>query len=151
MEEKVQSARRVFNEATSDDIVASGEQYLARLEEYLRYLYEHPGAPGHNLQPAPSSSHEAVAAIKESVRSAIEQAGRERDRVGVLLHLFTETTLTEALGTLNAQKYKGRDTWRLRAGVVTDGDGESMSMKEARETAFRLRREEYIAGRTRAE
>jgi hypothetical protein len=151
LEEKVRSARRAFDAATSEDIVVSGEHYLARLEEYLRDLYEHPGAPGHNLQPAPSSSYEAVAAIKESVRNALEQAERERDRVSALLDSFIETTVGEAVETLNALKYKGRDTWKLRAGLVTDGDGESMSTDEAAEAALRLRREEYVAGRASAE
>jgi hypothetical protein len=149
LEEKVWSAKRAFDEATSDDIVASGEQYLARLEEYLRYLYEHPGAPGHNLLPAPSSSYEAVSAIKDAVRGAIDQAERARNRVSVLLDSFTEITRGAAVETLNAQKYKGRDTWRLWAGAVTDGGGESMSTDEAAEIALRLRREEYIAGQAR--
>lgn len=151
LEEKIRSARRAFDAATSEDIVTSGEQYLARLEEYLRYLYEHPGAPGHNLQPAPSSSYEAVAAIKESVQNAIGQAERDRDRVSALLDSFTETTVGEAVETLNAMKYTGRDTWKLRAGVVTDGVGGSMSIGEAAEAALRLHREEYVAGRASAE
>lgn len=151
LEEKVRSAARAFDAATSEEIIAAGKQYLARLEEYLRYLYEHPGAPGHNLQPAPSSSFEAVAALKEAVRGAIGQAERQRARVSALLDSFTETTVGDAVETLNAQKYKGRDTWKLRAGAVTDGGGESMSIDESGEIALRLRREEYIAARAGAE
>ena len=146
LEEKVHSARLAFAAATSEDIVALGRQYLVRLEEYLSNLYEHPGAPGRNLQPAPSSSYKAVAAIKETVRGAIEQAERERDRVSELLDSLTETTIGEAVETLNAQKYKGRNTWRLLAGAVTDGDRERMSMQEAGEVALRLRREAYVVG-----
>lgn len=85
------------------------------------------------------------------MRGAIEQAKCERDRVGTLLDSFTETTFGEAVQTLNALKYKGRDTWRLSGGVVTDGCGESMNLQEAGEVALHLRREDYVAGRARAE
>lgn len=152
LEEKVRSTRRAFDAATSVDIVASGEQYLTRLEEYLSKLYEHPAAPNHAPpQPGPSSSYEAVAAMTEAVRGVIEQTTRERDRVSALLVSFTEMTVGEAVETLNSRKYKGRDTWKLRAGVVTDGGGESMGLQEAVDAASLLRREEYIAGRARAE
>jgi hypothetical protein len=150
LEEKVRSAGRAFDAATSEDIVESGKQYLARLEEYLSELYEHPAAPGHAPpQPGPSGSYEAIAATREALRGAIEQEERERDRVGALLGSFTETTFGEAVGTLNALKYKGHDTWKLSGGVVTDGVGESLSLQEAGEIALRLRREEHVAGRSR--
>jgi hypothetical protein len=45
LEEKVRSARRAFDAATSEDIVASGEQYLTWLEEYLTDLNEQPRLP----------------------------------------------------------------------------------------------------------
>ncbi len=152
LEEKVRRAKRAFDAATSEDIVASGEQYLARLEEYLTDLDEHPASPSHPPpQPGPSGSYEAIAAMREALRAAIEQAERERDRVSALLNSFTETTFGEAVQTLNALKYKGRGTWRLSGGVVTDGGGESMNLEEAGEVALRLRREVYVAGRARAE
>lgn len=149
LEEELRGAGRAFEAAGSEDIVEMGEQYLARLEEYLSKLYEHPATPGHNLQPAPSSSYEAVAAMREAVRGEIERTTAERDRVSALLYSFTEMTVGDAVETLNAQKYRGRDTWRLRAGVVTDGGGESMGIQEAVDAASLLRREEYIAGRAR--
>lgn len=151
LEEKVRSAGRAFDAAGGENIVASAEQYLARLDEYLSDLNEHPAAPGHAPpQPGPSGSYEAIAATREALRGAIEQAGRERDRVSALLASFTDTTFGQAVETLNALRYKGRDTWRLRGGVVTDGRGESMNLQEAGEAALRLRREEYVAERARA-
>lgn len=145
LEEELRGVGRAFQVAGSEDIVELGEQYLARLEEYLTKLYEHPAAPGRNTLPSPSSSYEAVSSMREAVRGEIERTAAERDRVSALLSSFTEIRVGDAVETLNAHGYKGRVTWRLRAGVVTDGGRESMSLQQAVDAAGLLRREAYVS------
>jgi hypothetical protein len=151
LEEKVCSAGQAFEAAGSDNIVNLGEQYLACLEGYLSKLYEHPAAPGHAPpQPVSPSSYEAVASVREALRSEVDRMTAERDRVSVLVHSFKEMSVGDAVETLNAQRYKGRDTWRIRGGVVTDGGRERMSVEQAVDAAGFLRREAYVSrsGRT---
>jgi hypothetical protein len=148
LEEKLRRSELAFGDATSENIIELGERYLALLEEYIRELYAHPGAPNSNLEPGPSSSWEIVNRIKESVSEALSYAARERDRVSALLGYFNEMTVGEAVVTLNRQKYQGRDDWTLHLGVVRaadSGEDKAMTKQAAVDAASLLRREEYIA------
>lgn len=144
IKEELHRARRDFETATVDNIIELGRLYLALLEKYLRELRGHPNAPGRHLLPASSSSYEAIDGMRKVIQSEIEQTEIERDRIDALLDSFEEITFDEAVEMLNRQKYKGRDTWELRAMEVTDRSGNTMSVQEAAEVALLLRREEYI-------
>jgi hypothetical protein len=146
LSDKLLVAKRVFEAATSENIIEHSEKYLALLKKYYEKLYQHPGSPQGNLQPGPSSSWETVAQIQKAVKEAIDQTVKERNRIAALLDSFIYMTGDEVIDTLNRLKYKGRDSWHFGEGGLTAG-GEMISLHEAVNTASLLRREEYVRSR----
>jgi hypothetical protein len=149
-EERRRSARRALDGATSDNIVALCQQYLALLAEYRAELYKLPDTLGINQWPG-SFLWEDVGGVRKAVRAAIENTVRERNGTEALLRSFTSVSGYEAVETLNRQKYKGYDDWELRAGGVarfrSNIAGERMTVPEAVALAGLLRREEHVARR----
>jgi len=147
-EERRQSARLALDSATSDNVVALCQQYLALLAEYRAELFKLPHALGLH-QWAGVFVWEDICNIRKAIRAAIESVTRERNGTEALLLSFTSVSGYEAVETLNRQKFKGHDDWELRAGGVArhTGElaGERLTVLEAVNLARLLRREEHVA------
>ena len=153
LEEALQKARHAIDGATTENIIALCQKYLALLDEYRSELYKFPGIPGINLRAGSSSSQEDIDKIRKTIRLAIEHTTQERHTTEALLRSFTAVSGYEAEEVFNRRKYKGRDDWKLSAGGVTScgSTDERMSIQEAVDTASLLRREEYLAQVTASE
>ena len=147
LEEKLLNAKLALDGATSVDIINFCKQYLTLLDEYRSELYKLPDTLDLNHRSKSSSSLAAVHATRKAVRTAIEHTTRERNQTETLLLSFTAVSGYEAAETLNKERYKGRETWELRAGGVgcADSSGEIISVQKAVETASVLRREAHIS------
>jgi hypothetical protein len=147
LEEKLRRARLALDEATSDDIIERCKQYLALLALYRAELYSLPDTLELDPRSASSQMRETIGGARKAVRAAIERTTQERNQTETLLLSFTAVSGYEAAETLNKVKYKGQDTWELRAGGVgcVGSPGNRMSVQEAVETASLLRREAHIA------
>lgn len=148
MEGKLRDARRALDEATSENIVALCQQYLALLDAYRAELYKLPDSLDLDLRAATPSSREGVIVNRSAVRAAIETTTRERESTESLLHYFTVVSGHEAVETLNRLRHEGRDDWKRNAGGARHGGGSDenrMSVQEVVDAAGRLRREEHVA------
>jgi hypothetical protein len=147
LEEKLRRARLALESATCERIIALCKEYLALLAAYRAELYSLPDTLALNLR-ANTSARAEVNANRKTVRAAIEHTTREREWAEALLLSFTAISGYSAVETLNGQKHRGRDDWKLSAGGASYNDaagGERMTIHEAVETASLLRREAYIA------
>lgn len=82
------------------------------------------------------------------VHAAIEETTCEREWAESLILRFTAISSYGAVETLNRGKFRGHDSWELRAGgVCTNGgtDSERITIQDAVASASLLRREEHIA------
>ena len=145
LEEKLSQACIGFENSSAENLIESGNNYLALLEEYSSKLHQH---PGRYAQPADPSASEMVANQRKAIQAAIEQTERERNRVGELIYSFENMTAGEAAETLNRLNYQGLNSWKVRIAEVTDGGSKRMSLQEAVDTASLLLCEEYVAHRT---
>ena len=147
LEERLLNARLALDGATSESIIELCKKYLALLAEYRGELYRLPDTLDLNRHSKSSSSRAEIDGIRKEVRTAIEQTTQERNRVEALLLSFTAVSGYEATATLNRLRYRGHDSWKLRAGGVRWGDNNDsrMTVQEAVEVASLLRREEHIA------
>ena len=143
LEDKLGQARHAFETSTAEDLIRSGNEYLALLEKYVGKLYGH---PGRRAQPANPSANKMVDNLKRAIESAIKQGEDERDRIEKLLHPLEEMTAGEAVTTLNRLNYKGLDSWKVRLGEVAGGR-HRMSLQEAVDLASHLLCEEYVGSR----
>lgn len=149
LEEKLRNARLALDGATSETIIELCKQYLALLARYRSELYKLPDKLDLNPRSKSSSSRADVDDTRKVVRAAIEHTTREREWAEGLILSFTAVSGYGAVETLNRQKYKGHDDWKLSTGGVSTSDaggGGRMTIQEAVETASLLRREEHIAG-----
>lgn len=146
LEEKLRKARLALDGAASDNIIELCKQYLGVLSLYRAELYKLPDKLELNPLSSSSQTRKAIEGARKAVRAAIEHTTVERNRTEMLLLSFTAVSGYEAAATLNSEKYKGRDTWELRAGGVgcVDSPGKRMSVQEAVDTASLLRREAHI-------
>lgn len=148
LEEKLHQAKQALANASSENIIALCQQYLALPAAYRGELYKLRDTPGVNLRPGPSSSLKEVRDTRQAVRIAIENSTRERNRTAALLHSFTVVSGYEAVETFNRLTYRGHGDWKLSAGGVRlsdSTDGFRMTIQGAVDAASLLRREEYIA------
>ncbi|HEY8205418.1 MAG TPA: hypothetical protein VIF81_11870 [Pyrinomonadaceae bacterium] len=146
-EEKLRHAQHALNRAASENIVELCKRYLALLAEYRSQLYELANS-GIRQRSASTSLTDDLAAARKSVRTAIENTTRERNRTEMLLLSITTVSGYEAVEMLNRQKYEGHTDWELRAsGVKSTGssDHDLMTIQEAVNIASLLRRDEHIA------
>lgn len=148
--EELRNAGSAFEAATSEDIIELGEKYLELLEEYYKKLCQHPGSSQGGLQPAPSSSWEAVHDIQQAIKDTLDRTVQEHKRVGTLLDSLIYLTGEEVIETLNRLEYKGRAGWKFGEGGVTDGSGQALGLQEAVNIASLLRRQEYIENKSRS-
>jgi hypothetical protein len=150
--EKLHIARLALDNATCENIIARCQQYLALLVAYRAELYSLPDTLELDLR-SKTSSRAEVNANRKAVRAAIEYATRERVWAEALLLSFTAISGYGAVETLNRQRHRGRDDWRLSASGASFSDaagGERMTIQEAVETASLLRREAHVAGNASA-
>lgn len=147
LEEKLREASFALDGATSDNIIELCKQYLVLLGIYRDELYKLPDKLELNPRSSSSQKREDINGARKAVRAAIERTTQERNQTETLLLSFTAVSGYEAVETLNREKYKGQDTWELRAGGVgcVDSPGKRMSVQEAVETASLLRRAAHIA------
>ncbi len=147
LEEKLRTARLALDRAASDDIIELCKQYLGLLAAYRAELYHLPDKLELDCRSKSSAAREEIGGARKEIRAAIEHTTEERNQTEALLRSLTAVSGYEAAQTLNREKYKGRDTWELRAGGVgcVDTPGTRMSVQEAVEAARRLRREAHVA------
>lgn len=147
LEEKLRDARLALDEATTGTIIDSCKQYLALLDALRSELFKLPQTMELDPRNKSSLQREEINRNRKAIRTVIEQCTQERTRAGGLLLSFTAVSGYEATATLNRLKYKGHDSWELRAGGVRSraGADERMTVRAAVEAASLLRREEYIA------
>lgn len=147
LEERLHHTKLALDGATSGNIIERCKQYLALLVAYRGELYTLPDTLGINLKAGASSPREDIDDIRKAVRAAIEDLTQEHNATKELLLSFTVVSGYEAVAALNRLKYKGHNTWELKAGGVGFGDNidDRMTVQEAVETASLLRREEHIA------
>jgi hypothetical protein len=144
LEESLSKARLALGRAVSGNIVELCKQYLGLLSLRRAELYKLPDRLG--LRSRLTLAAETDGDVRRAIRSAIEYTTQERNRTERLLLSFTAVSGYEAVQTLNSEKYLGRDDWELRAGGVAcvGSPGQRLSIREATETAGRLRREAYV-------
>lgn len=149
-EEKLDSARRALNGATSKTIVELCKRYLVLLAEYRSQLYEL-GKFDVGEHSTSSSTTEGNAADRKSIRAAIEKTTQERNRTELLLLSITTVSGYEAVEMLNRRKYDGHGDWELRASGVKSNSSSTqdlMTIQEAVDLASLLRREDHVAQNT---
>lgn len=149
--EKLYKAESDLNQANSDNIIELCREYLQILTEYREDLYKLRGSPKINLQQSSGLARELVEQVRKAIRSTVEITTMKRNRTELLLESFTSISGYEAVDTFNQLKYKGFDNWELKANSVHSRNKEGfeqIAIREAVETASRLRREAYIASKT---
>jgi hypothetical protein len=149
--EELLKAEYALNQANSGNIVELSRKYLAVLIDFRAELYKLRSAPEINQSPLTALARELTEQVRKVIRSAIEITTRERNNTELLLESFTAISGYEAIRTFNELKYKGFETWELRAGGArlkgSVGD-QPISVQEAVETASLLRREAYVKEKT---
>jgi len=145
-EEKLHYARLALNGATSENIVDLCKRYLNVLAEYRSQLHEL-GNTNVRQEAAASTSTEDVAGARKSIRAAIENTTRERNKTELLLLSITTVSGYEAVEMLNRRKYEGHSDWELRSsGVksISSSAQDLMTIQEAVDLASLLRREDHV-------
>jgi hypothetical protein len=136
---------------TPDDVVANTEAYLLLLEEYVVRLRELKGIPSTGDASQSPFALELVGQLRGAVRSAIEHATSERNRIESLLSSFTMVSGWSAAETFNLLRYRNACDWELIGTQVrTVSHGANMSITDAVTEAKRLRREAYFQSREAA-
>lgn len=149
--EQLLKAELALGKATSDNIVQLCRDYLRLLSEYRDQLYELRGIPEINLAQSSSLGRELIEQSRKAVRAAVEITVREHNRTEALLESFVSIKAHEAAETFNSLAYKDATNWEPFSGGICSANGTTdtqMTMKEAVETASRLRREAYVANKT---
>ncbi len=146
--ENLRNAEFALNQANSNDIIELCRGYLSALKEYRDELYKLRGTPEINLQQPSRLARELTEQVRKAIRSALEITTRERNQTENLLESFTSISGYEAVETFNQLKYKGFNSWEVRASGIRLKDNaennEKLSIEEAVETASLLRRKAYL-------
>ena len=130
---------------TPDEIVARAEDYLILLEEYVAKLRTLKGIPRVADAMHSPFALELVDQVRGAVRSAIENATSERNRIETLITSFTEVSAWSAVDTFNLVHYREASDWALVGTHVRAlSNGDDMSIPDAVDEAKRLRREAYF-------
>jgi hypothetical protein len=147
LEERLRAAKTALDGAASDSIIELCKQYLGLLAAYRAELYTLPEKLKPGCRSGSSAVGEDLGGARKEILAAIERITKERNRTEALLLSFIAVSGYEAAETFNREKYKGQETWELRAGGVgcVDNPGTRMSVQEAVETASLLRREAHVA------
>jgi hypothetical protein len=144
--EDLLNAEAALGQANSDELLEACNRYLKLLNEYRDQLHSLGGMPEMNISEQSRLGRELVEQSRKAVRAAAEAAISERNKVEGLIDSFTLINAWDAAETFNRLKHKGSDKWEMtgsRVGIT--GNGESMGVQEAVETARMLRREVYAA------
>ena len=130
---------------TPDDVVAHAESYLLLLEEHIVRLRDLKGIPRAGDAMQSPFARELVEQIRGAMRSAIEHATSERNRIESLISSFTMVSGWNAVETFNLLAYRNACDWELiGTHVRTISQGANMSISDAVLDAKRLRREAFF-------
>ena len=130
---------------TPDDVVAHAESYLLLLEEHIVRLRDLKGIPRAGDAMQSPFARELVEQIRGTMRSAIEHATSERNRIESLISSFTMVSGWNAVETFNLLAYRNACDWELiGTHVRTISQGANMSISDAVLDAKRLRREAFF-------
>ena len=134
-----------------DDVVAHAEAYLMLLEEQIARLRDLRGIPRNGDAMQSPFAMELVEQIRGAMRSAIEHATNERNRIEALISSFTMVSGWSAVDTFNLLAYRNACDWQLIGTHVRNSSkGANMSVTDAVMEAKRLRREAYFEYRKAA-
>ena len=135
---------------TPDEIVAQAQDYLFLLEEYVDRLRTLKGIPRVGDAGQSPFALELIEQIRGAVRSAIEHATSERNRIESLITSFTMVSGWSAVETFNMLGYRNACDWALVGTQVrAASQGANMNITDAVAEAKRLRREAFF-GSTKA-
>lgn len=149
--EQLMRAEADMRGATPDDVTEQAEGYLQMLDKYLIQLRDLKGIPRVKDAGESPFARELVEQIRGSVRSAIENATSERNRIESLISSFTMVTGWSAVETFNLLGYRNACDWELIGTRVRSvSEGATMSVTDAVLDAKRLRREAYFENKKAA-
>jgi len=147
--EELLNAEAALVQANSDELLAACRKYLKLLNEYRDQLHNLGGIPEMNISEQSRLGRELVEQSRKAIRAAAEAAISERNKVEGLIDSFTLVNAWDAADTFNRLRHKGSDKWEMTGSrVCISGNGESMNVPDAVETAIRLRREVYASDKT---
>lgn len=147
--ESLIDAELALGKANSDNIVELCRNYLRLLTEYRDRLFDLRGMPEINIKQPSALGRELIEQARKAVRAAVEITVRERNETESLLESFTTISGFEAAETFNRLKYKGFESWEMRAGGIRfQDDAEPIPIQEAVDLAGQLRRDAYVANKT---
>ena len=130
---------------TPDDVVAHAESYMLLLEEHIVRLRDLKGIPRTSDAMQSPFALELVEQIRGAMRSAIEHATNERNRIEALISSFTMVSGWAAVETFNLLAYRNACDWSLIGSQVRNiSKGATMTVTDAVLEAKRLRRESYF-------
>ena len=142
--EQLRQAETVLRGGTPDDVVALAESYFGLLDEYLDRLRKLKGIPRPADALQSRLAGELVEEIRTAVRTAIEHATAERNRIEALLSSLKDVSGWRAVDTFNSASYKGACDWELiGSNIRTIAGGANLGVTDAVAEAKRLRREAY--------
>ena len=148
---KLTIARSYLEEGTPDDVIIRAEAYVALLEEHLLSLRSLKGVPKVSFAAQSRFAGLLVEQVRSSIRTEIESATNERNRIKALLESLTVVTGWASVQTLNQQTYRDACDWELVGTSVRSASvGISMTIQETVTEAIRLRREAFFAVRKAA-
>jgi hypothetical protein len=149
--EQLLHAEAGMRAGTPDDVVVNAEEYLLLLDTYVDQLRGLKGIPRLGGADQSPFARELVEQIRATVRSAIEHATSERNRIESLISSFTMVSGWNAVETFNLLGYRNVCDWELIGTQVrTSSKGANMSVTDAVIEAKRLRREAYFDSRKAA-
>lgn len=147
--EDLLNAAAEFEKATSENIVELCRSYLLVLAKYSEELHDLGGIPEIRFAAESKAGRELVEQARRAIRSAIETAVNERNRVESLLKSFTLINAYDAADTFNRLKFRDLSGWEANGRDVHSApDGERLSIQDAVEAAGLLRRTAYVAYNT---
>jgi len=146
--EELLNAEVALGQANSDELLDACKKYLKLLNDYRDQLHNLGGIPEMNISEQSRLGRELVEQSRKAIRAAAEAAISERNKVEGLIDSFTLVNAWDAADTFNRLKHKGSDKWEMTGSSVgISGNGVSMNVQEAVETAKQLRREVYAANK----
>lgn len=147
--EELLNAEVAVGRANSDELLEACKKYLKLLNDYGDQLHNLGGMPEMNISEQSTLGRELVEQSRKAIRAAAEAAISERNKVERLIDSFTLINAWDAADTFNRLKHQSSDKWEMTGSrVCVSGNGESMNVQDAVETAKRLRREVYVADKT---
>src|SRR3982751_2272009 len=139
--EQLLKAETDMRSGTPDDVVEHGKAYLSLLNKYVSGLRDLKGIPRVADAAHSPFARELFEQIRGAIRSAVESATSERNRIASLIGSFTMVSGWNAVETFNLQHYRNACDWELiGTRVRTASQGADMNVTDGVLEAKRLRR-----------